>query len=122
MFQSLDNCLHATCFRFGLYGGTDIIVHCYLDSCTAINTGTLFLHQWIITYYPHIIKSYEHYDDDNRSLSIILGCAIHVSKTKKTTLGSSPPSSLTKNGKLIAMEVWCHFLLVPVKSLQLMSS
>ena len=36
---------------------------CHIDSCAGMNTGSLLLHQWIITSYPEIVKSYQKFDD-----------------------------------------------------------
>ena len=58
---SLDNCLPAAVLRFGSDAEDEVAFPCHLDSCAAMNTGSLTLHQWIITTYPAIVDSYEQF-------------------------------------------------------------
>ena len=41
-----------------------------------MNAANLLLHQWIITTYPSIVLSYEHFDDSNAFCSLGLDCAV----------------------------------------------
>ena len=41
-----------------------------------MNTGSLTLHQWIITTYPAIVASYEQFDDASPFQTIGLDCAV----------------------------------------------
>ena len=54
---SLDNDLLAAEFRFGKSQDNEVPFPCHLDSYTAMNTGNLLLHMWIITTYSEIIAS-----------------------------------------------------------------
>ena len=56
---SLDNYLPVALFRFRTTSEDEVPFACHLDTCVAINTRNLHLHQWIITNYPHIVDSYE---------------------------------------------------------------
>ena len=80
----LDNALPATVFRFGTDSSNEIPFSCHLDSCAAMNTGNLRLHQWIITKYPHIVEKYEQYDDVKPFRPITLDCALPASEAEKT--------------------------------------
>ena len=53
---TLDNNLPAAVFRFGATNNTEIPFSCHLDSCAAMNTGSLLLHMYIITTYPSIVE------------------------------------------------------------------
>ena len=51
---------------------------CHLDSCAGMNTGSLLLHQWIITTFPQIVKSYQQFDDLHGFEPLILDCAVPI--------------------------------------------
>ena len=80
---SLDNALPAALFRFGNSSDDEIPFPCHLDSCAAINTGSLILHQWIISQYPEIVASYEQFDDSNPFIPISLDCVIPSQQAEK---------------------------------------
>ena len=82
---SLDNCLPAAVIRFGTSSENEIPFACHLDSCAAMNTGSLHLHQWIMTKYPHLVEKYEQFDDANPFRPITLDCAVPQSEAEKTT-------------------------------------
>ena len=63
MSLSLDNFLLVAVFRFGSTSVDELTFPCRLDSCAAMNTGSLNLHQWIITTYPAIVAFYEQFDN-----------------------------------------------------------
>ena len=73
---SLDNYLPAAIFRFGSTSEDEVAFPCHLDSCAAMNTGSLTLHQWIITTYLAIVASYEQFDDASPLQPIGLDCAV----------------------------------------------
>ena len=73
---SLNNYLPAAIFRFGSASEDEVAFLCHLDSCAAMNTGSLTLHQWIITTYLAIVASYEQFDDASPLQPIGLDCAI----------------------------------------------
>ena len=58
----------------------------HLDSCAAMNTGNLLVHQWLITKYPEIVVSYEEHDDANPFCPITLECAVDVSSPNARNL------------------------------------
>ena len=80
MTLSLDNELPAAVFYSGTLMDNEIPFSCHLDSCGAMNTGSLTLHQWISTTYLHIVHSYEQYDDSQPYVPISLACAIPSSE------------------------------------------
>ena len=82
---ALDNGLPAAVLRFGTSVEDEIPFSCHLDSCAAMNTGNLHLHQWIITQHPHLVESYEQYDDEHPFRPITLDCAVPQSEAEKTT-------------------------------------
>ena len=82
---TLDNDLPATVFQFGAACETEIPFSCHLDSCTAMNTGSLLLHMWIITTCPEIVESYEKFDDAVPFQPIMLNCAIPAYEAEKHT-------------------------------------
>ena len=81
----LDNALPEAVFRFVTDSCNKVPFSCHLDSCSAMNTGNLRLHQWIITEYPHIVEKYEQYDDAQPFWPITLDCALPASEAEKTT-------------------------------------
>ena len=48
----LDNCLPAAIHQFGDSSDNEISFTCHPDSCAAMDTANLLLHQCIITTYP----------------------------------------------------------------------
>ena len=50
---------------FGCKDLSEIGLLCHLDSCTAMNTGNLQVHQWLMTAHPHLVAEYIQYDDSN---------------------------------------------------------
>ena len=72
----LDNCLPAVILQFGNDDDNEIPFTCHLDSCAAINTANLLLHQWTITTYPSIVISYEQFDDTDAFFPLALDCAV----------------------------------------------
>ena len=82
---TLDNDLPAAVFRFGATNDTEIPFSCHLDSCAAMNTGSLLLHMWITTTYPSIVECYKQYDDAVPFQPIMLDCAIPASEAEKDT-------------------------------------
>ena len=80
---SLDNDLPAAVFSFGTSIDNEVEFSCHMDSCAAMNTANLLLHQWIMTTYPDIVDSYEHFNDDNPFQPIELDCAVPNSDSKQ---------------------------------------
>ena len=80
---SLDNGLPAAVLQFGTNDMDSIEFSCHFDSCAAMNTANLLLHQWIMTTYPHIVHSYEQFDDNVPFQPIELDCAIPNAESKQ---------------------------------------
>ena len=80
---SLDDDLPAVVLRFGTSSDNEVPFACHLDTCAAMNTGSLHLHQWIITNNMHIVDSYEQYDNDNPFNPITLDYAVPSSDSDK---------------------------------------
>ena len=43
-----------------------------------MSTGSLLLHQWIVTSFPKIVKSYHQFDDSNPFDPLLLDCAVPI--------------------------------------------
>ena len=82
---TLDSYLSAAVFRFRAICNIEIPFLCHINSCAAMNTGSLLLHMWIITNYPSIVESHEKFDDAVPYQPIILHYAIPASDTEKDT-------------------------------------
>ena len=80
---SLNNGLPAAVLQFGKNKDNDVDFSCHFDSCAAMNTANLLLHQWIMTSYPHIVDSYEQFDDNVSFQPIELDCAIPNAESKQ---------------------------------------
>ena len=105
---SLDNDLPSALFRFGTSDNDEIPFPCHLDSCAAMNTGSLVLHQWIITNYPEIVQSYEQFDDNTPFAPISLACAVPSADSKKnenklTAVVTYKTRYFTKEGKRVTL-------------------
>jgi len=72
----LDNGLPAIEAKFGTCEENEIVFRCHIDTCAAMNTGNLAIHQWIITNYPEIVSEYIQYDDAHPFDPIQLQCAV----------------------------------------------
>jgi len=80
----LDNGLPAIEFRFGSRIDDEICFLCHIDTCAAMNTGNLLVHQWIITKHPYIVSSYEQFDDENQFDPLSLSCAVTMDEISAT--------------------------------------
>ena len=72
----LDNGLPGILLRLGITAASEICFLCHVDSCAAMNTGNLLLHQYIITQHPSIVAEYIQYDDKDPFDPIKLQCAV----------------------------------------------
>ena len=61
----INNALPAVEFRFGTDDENEIQFLCHVDSCAGMNTGSLLMHQWVMTKCPHIVAKYEEFNDEN---------------------------------------------------------
>ena len=74
----LDNGLPAIEVRFGSNSNDETCFLCHVDSCAAMNTGNLLMHEWIMTTNPGIVCSYEKFDDENPFEPLSLACAVSI--------------------------------------------
>ena len=58
----VDNGLPGVELWFGHESVSEVGLLCHLDSCAAINTGNLHVHQCLITAHPHLVAEYLQYD------------------------------------------------------------
>ena len=58
--------------RLGTNDVNEIQVRFNLDSCAGMNTGNKLIHQYIVTHFPQIVKSYEEYNGSNPFSPILL--------------------------------------------------
>jgi len=77
----LDNGLPGIVLRLGREGSTEVSFTGHVDTCAAMSTGNLLLHQWIMTKHPHTVAEYIQYDDDEPFEPIKLSCAVDDLKT-----------------------------------------
>ena len=61
---------------FGKVCTSEVGLLCHLDSCAAMNTVNLRVHQWLITTYPHLVSEYIQYDDSLPFQPLQLSCAV----------------------------------------------
>ena len=81
----LDNNLPGIVIRAGT-SKTDMITFlCHVDSCAAMNTGNLLLHQYVMMKNPSIVAEYCQYDDNNPFQPIHLQVAINDKDDKAPT-------------------------------------
>ena len=73
----IDNGLPGILLRLGTDNQSDTCFLCHIDSCAAMNTGNLLLHQFIITTHPSIVAEYIQYDDSEPFDPIQLQCAVN---------------------------------------------
>lgn len=85
---SLDNGLSAAVLRFGTSSEDEIPFSCHLDSCAAMNAGSLHLHQWIMMKYAHLVEKYEQFDDENPFRPITFNYAVPQSEAEKRLANS----------------------------------
>ena len=62
----VDNGLPGVELWFGSNDASEVGFMCHLDTCVAMNTGNLRVHQWLMATYPDIVAEYLQYDDKNR--------------------------------------------------------
>ena len=75
----VDNGLPAIAMQFGIENNSPnslISFTCHIDSCAAMNTGNMLIHQWIMTNYPNIVAEYISYNDNTPFQPIQLLCAL----------------------------------------------
>ena len=81
----ISNDLPVIEIQFGKNDQNETSFLCHVDSCAGMNTGNLRLHQWIITTYPSIVKSYEVYNDDNAFNPLTLDFAVPTESSSATS-------------------------------------
>jgi len=79
----VDNGLPGIKLWFGSASVNDIGFICHMDTCTAMNTGNLRVHQWLTTKHPHIVAKYIQYDDIHPFEPLQLHCTVNdLAKTE----------------------------------------
>ena len=58
----VDNGLPGVELWFGRDAHSEIGLLCHIDSCAAMNTCNLQVHQWLMTTHPHLVAKYIQYD------------------------------------------------------------
>ena len=77
----IDNGLPAIEFPFGRPNKWDYVSFtCHIDSCAAMNTGNLLVHQWIISSHPEMVVDFVMYNNSNPFQPVQLLCALKNSK------------------------------------------
>ena len=72
----VDNGLPGIELWFGTSPANEISFICHMDTCAAMNTGNLTVHQWLMTKYPHLVAEYIQYDDSSPFEPLKLHCAV----------------------------------------------
>ena len=72
----VDNGLPGVELWFGSNDASEVGFMCHLDTCAAMNTGNLRVHQWLITKHPEIVAEYLQYDDKKPFEPLQLLCAV----------------------------------------------
>lgn len=83
----VDNGLPGVEMRLGTTDDTEVTFICHVDTCAAMSTGNLQLHEWIMTTYPDIVAEYIQYDDNNPFEPIQLSCAVQDLNTVQAEHG-----------------------------------
>ena len=65
MLLDVDNGLPGIKLWFGNNEANNLVFICHLDTCVAMNTGNLAVHQWLMSSYPHLVAEYIQFDDIN---------------------------------------------------------
>jgi len=104
MSLTVDNKLPGCTLRFGKTEADEVSFICHVDTCAAMSTGNLLLHQWIMTKYPSIIAEYTQYDNSTPFKPIRLSVALKgldgcdIMKNKLTAVVRYWTPYLDKNG------------------------
>ena len=82
----IDNGLPGIVLRVGEKHGRDVSFLCHVDTCAAMNTGNLKLHQYIITQNPELVHEYIQHDDAEPFEPIKLLCAVESKPDASSTI------------------------------------
>lgn len=88
----IDNGLPGVVLRVGKKDGKEVSFLCHVDTCAAMNTGNLRLHQYIITRNPELVQEYIQHDDAEPFEPIKLLCAV---EDKPDTTSTTDTGRLT---------------------------
>ena len=104
----VDNGLPGIELWFGREETDEIGLLCHMDTCAAMNTGNLAVHQWLITTQPHLVAEYIQFDDSRPFEPLQLHCAVEdLSKTEsmhgKLTAIVRYWMRYTQNGKRVIL-------------------
>ena len=83
----VDNGLPGIEMRLGTTDDTEVTFIRHVDTCAAMSTGNLQLHEWIMTTSPEIVAEYIQYDDINPFEPIQLSCAVQDLNTVQAEHG-----------------------------------
>ena len=72
----VDNGLPGIELWFGTYMDHEVGFICHMDICTAMNTGNLLIHKWLMTKHPHLVADYIQFDDSHPFERLQLHCAV----------------------------------------------
>jgi len=73
----VDNGLPGIELWFGTESSSEVSFICHMDTCAAMNTGNLLVHQWLMSKFPHIVAEYIQYDDVKPFEPLQLHCAVN---------------------------------------------
>ena len=61
---------------FGTSSENEVRYMCHMDTCVAMNTGNLLIHQWNLTSHPHLVAEFIQYDDRDPFDPLKFHCAV----------------------------------------------
>ena len=73
----MDNGFPGIELWFGKCERSEVGLMCHLDSCAVMNTGNMYVHQWLMTTHPLIVAEYIQYDDSKPFQPLQLQCAVN---------------------------------------------
>ena len=72
----VDNGLPGIELWFGNNADNEMGFLCHMDTCAAMNTGNLAVHQWLMSTHPHLVAEYIQFDDITPFEPLRLHCAV----------------------------------------------
>ena len=72
----VDNGLPGIELWLGRDAASEVGLLMHLDSCAAMNTGNLSVHQWLMTKHPHLVVEYIKYGDAHPFDPLQLACVV----------------------------------------------
>ena len=87
MSLDVDNGFPGTKMILGTTDDTEVTFIFHVDTCAAMSTGNLQLHEWIMTTYSEIVAEYIQYDDNNPFKPNQLSCVVQDLNTVQAEHG-----------------------------------